>query len=118
MSNDALSFDEYQEQSGRTALPISPIEPGMERAFYNAMALAGEAGEIVGKMSKAMRDNGGAISDELWRDLLKESGDVQWHLTQFVESIGANISAVADMNLAKLRSRQERGVLGGSGDNR
>lgn len=114
-----LTFDEYQEQSGKTALPISPpVGPDATRAVYNALAMAGEAGEIAGKVSKALRDNKGHISDELRRDLLKECGDLQWHLVQFVAAIGASMASVALMNLAKLRSRQERGVLGGSGDNR
>jgi len=118
MHDSSLTFDEYQEQSGATALPISPTAADQARAFYNGFALGGEAGEIVGKLTKAMRDNGGRISDDLRLELLKESGDALWHLTQFIDALDSGIEYVATSNLMKLRSRQERGVLGGSGDNR
>lgn len=113
-----LGFDEYQERSGRTELDIARPVPGTEKIIYNALALAGESGEIAGKVSKIMRDKGGNFTLDNRIDLLKESGDVLWHLTRLIVALGGNFEGVAEINLAKLRSRQERGVLGGSGDSR
>lgn len=118
MHEGELSFGDYETASGRTELAIRRPVPGSEKVIYNALALAGEAGEIAGKVSKLLRDNDGLISDWDREDLLKESGDALWHLTRFIVALGGDFETVAENNLAKLRSRQERGVLGGSGDNR
>jgi hypothetical protein len=50
--------------------------------------------------------------------LSKEVGDVFWYLARFAEEIGYPLSNIAEGNLAKLTARKERGVIGGSGDNR
>lgn len=44
--------------------------------------------------------------------------NVMWCLASLGEIIGYDIEQVAEMNIEKLRSRKERGVLGGNGDNR
>lgn len=113
----------YQAQSNVTAIyPGSePVEPGRVRGpgvVYNALALAGEAGEIAGKVSKIMRDHGGVFPDGMREELLKEAGDTLWHLTQLVDCLDGTLDEVARANLDKLADRQARGVIGGSGDNR
>jgi NTP pyrophosphatase (non-canonical NTP hydrolase) len=50
--------------------------------------------------------------------LAKEVGDVLWYLARFADEIGYPLEVIAQENLDKLRSRSERGVLGGSGDDR
>jgi NTP pyrophosphatase (non-canonical NTP hydrolase) len=50
--------------------------------------------------------------------LLKELGDCLWNLSGLCRSIGFGLDDVALANLAKLKGRMERGVIGGSGDNR
>ena len=51
-------------------------------------------------------------------DLTKELGDVLWYLSAVANDLGIDLQSVAERNIKKLKSRQERGVLGGSGDNR
>ena len=51
-------------------------------------------------------------------ELADEVGDCGWYQTQIHTELGLKSSEVAKRNLAKLNSRLERGVLGGSGDNR
>lgn len=107
------TFKEYQELSATTA--IYPKAKGME---YVIMGLVSEAGEIAGKYKKIIRDSDGTMSLEQRTDLLKEGGDVIWYLSQFFNELGYDFGQAAQDNLDKLFSRKERGVLGGSGDNR
>lgn len=85
---------------------------------YPALGVNGEAGELAEKVKKMIRDNGGQLDDKTRRLILLECGDVLWYLSQMAHRLGANLRQVAEMNVEKLRSRQERGVLRGSGDER
>ena len=49
---------------------------------------------------------------------VKELGDVLWYLTRSANELGYSLVDVAEINLIKLTSRKERGVLQGSGDER
>jgi NTP pyrophosphatase (non-canonical NTP hydrolase) len=48
----------------------------------------------------------------------KELGDVLWYVAQLASELELELDDVASENLQKLFSRQRRGVLSGSGDNR
>lgn len=108
-----LTFDKYQQESAKTA--IYPKEKGLE---YCIFGLLSEAGEVAGKYKKVLRDNGGVLTEEKKQDLKKESGDCIWYLAQIFSELGYSFSDVAQENLDKLMDRKNRGVLGGSGDNR
>lgn len=47
-----------------------------------------------------------------------EIGDVMWCCAVLADRIGYRLDTIARMNNRKLKSRQLRGKLGGSGDNR
>jgi hypothetical protein len=47
-----------------------------------------------------------------------ELGDVLWTITRLAEDNGMTLDSIAKANLNKLRDRQERGVLIGTGDKR
>jgi len=49
---------------------------------YPVMGLAEEAGEVSGKFAKAVRDNGGVISEERKTEIVKELGDVCWFVAE------------------------------------
>ncbi len=108
-----MTFEEYQKEAQKTAL-----YPEAYRLVYPALGLAGEAGELANKVKKVLRDHGGHLTAEAREALLQELGDVLWYVAQVATDLGASLEAVAQANLAKLRSRMERGRLGGSGDNR
>ena len=89
-----------------------------DNLYYPALGLAGEAGEVCEKIKKIMRDKGGVISEEDSLELSKELGDVLWYVSALACEINVALSSVAEENLDKLSSRQDRGKLQGSGDNR
>jgi NTP pyrophosphatase (non-canonical NTP hydrolase) len=67
---------------------------------------------------KAIRDDDGEVSDERRAAMAKELGDVLWYVSQLASELGLELEEVARGNLEKLLSRQRRGVLSGSGDER
>jgi NTP pyrophosphatase (non-canonical NTP hydrolase) len=89
---------------------------------YVSLGLSNEAGEFAGKVKKMLR--GDDIKSSLLFDceqrekLAHELGDVLWYLANCADTIGFSLEMIAQMNLAKLRDRKERGVLKGNGDNR
>jgi NTP pyrophosphatase (non-canonical NTP hydrolase) len=108
-----MQLSEYQRLSRRTA--EYPREAWLA---YPALGLAGEAGEVAEHAKKAIRDDGGAITEERREALAKELGDVLWYAAQIATELGLELDEIASANLEKLRSRQRRGVLSGSGDER
>jgi len=112
--SDYYQFDLYQDKSEETA--VYPMKG--DNLYYPALGLAGEAGEVCEKIKKIMRDKGGVLSEEDSLELSKELGDVLWYLSALACEINVSLSSVAEENLDKLSSRQQRGKLQGSGDNR
>lgn len=109
-----MDFRQYQEKSRETA-----IYPDVGRNWvYPALGLGGEVGEIQEKMKKVMRDREGYIDSDLKALLEKELGDVLWYLSQLASELGLSLEDIAINNIKKLRSRQKRGKLQGSGDER
>ncbi len=82
------------------------------------MGLAGEAGEVAEHAKKAIRDDRGEVSDTRRAAMAKELGDVLWYVAQLATELDLNLDEIAHTNLDKLLSRQQRGVLSGSGDER
>lgn len=109
-----MTFDDYQKKSRKTA-----IYPDLDNNFiYPTLGLVGEAGEIAEKVKKVIRDNQGIIDQEKKQEIKKELGDVLWYLAQICTELDLNFSEVAEFNIEKLYSRQQRNKLHGSGDNR
>jgi NTP pyrophosphatase (non-canonical NTP hydrolase) len=108
-----VQFADYQHFSRRTA--ESPREAWLT---YPALGLVGEAGEVAEHAKKAIRDDGGAVTDERRAMLSRELGDVLWYVSQLASELGLELDLIARENLEKLFSRQSRGVLSGSGDYR
>jgi len=101
-------LDDYQDAAAATAIYKSE-----HAIIYPALGLAAEAGEVANKVKKIMRDghfDRDAIADEI--------GDCLWYIAALCRDLNVDLSAVADRNLKKLRDREKRGTLKGSGDNR
>ena len=128
MEKKVVKFSEYQEKARTTAIYRDPI-------VYPALGLAGEAGEVCEKVKKALRDIEG-FYPEFYRDtddddsefailmrnkqqeVKKELGDVLWYISNLASDFGLSLEDVAQTNIEKLFSRKDRGVIGGSGDER
>ena len=104
----------YQFAASKTATyPVigSPI-------VYPALGLAGEAGEVVEKVKKIMRDDDGVVTQTAKAALKKELGDVLWYVSELSRQLGFTLEEVAWANIVKLQQRSEAGMIGGSGDDR
>ena len=109
-----MRFSEYQTLSRETA-----IYPNAgENIVYPALGLCGEAGETAEKVKKAIRDDGGTLTEERRQAIAAELGDVLWYVAQLATEAGLDLETIAEANLEKLASRQRRSVLQGSGDTR
>jgi NTP pyrophosphatase (non-canonical NTP hydrolase) len=109
-----MDLNQYQTSALQTA-----IYPNRGANFpYPALGLVGEAGEVADKLKKVIRDNDGVLTDSVRDAVAKELGDVMWYLAVLAYEMDYDLNSIAQINLDKLASRQERGVLSGSGDNR
>ena len=107
-----MLLSDYQQRSRATA--VYP-EAG-SNLTYPALGLCGEAGEAAEKVKKAMRDDGGILTEERREALAGELGDVLWYVAQLATEAGLDLDDIAGQNLEKLLSRQRRAALHGSGD--
>lgn len=106
-----MTLNEYQQKALETAIYPTPI-------IYPALGLCGESGEVADKVKKVIRDNESVFTDEKKTEIAKEIGDVLWYCATLSNDLGYTLDEIAEMNYNKLHSRQQRGMLGGSGDNR
>ena len=105
-----LGFNEYQAKT----ITYHFCKDLWQQKTVHVLGLAGEAGEIVEKYKKHLRD--GSELDTF--DLAKELGDVLFYVAAVAADIGYDLRDVAELGLSKLEDRKKRGVLKGSGDSR
>jgi NTP pyrophosphatase (non-canonical NTP hydrolase) len=109
-----MDLNDYQTAALKTA-----VYPNQGANFaYPALGLVGESGEVADKLKKVIRDNGGVLTDSVRESVAKEIGDVLWYVSVLAFEMNYDLNKIAQVNLDKLASRQQRGVISGSGDNR
>ena len=114
-----MDFNSYQKQAITTDKFGGTPQPIDSHAFLaQLLGLVGETGEIAEKFKKIYRDKDGVFTPEDEKEMTKELGDVLWYLSVICTYLGISLQDVADLNIEKLQSRQKRGTLLGSGDNR
>ena len=111
-----MDFDEYQTQASKTAT-FEGKDPTYVR-MYLSLGVAGESGELIEKVKKVVRNDGGEVSAEKREAIKHEIGDVLWYLSQLARSLGIPFSDAAKANLDKLADRAARGVIKSEGDTR
>ena len=102
-----MTLNEYQELIKHFRLTTA-------NKTYVLLGLVGEVGELYSKLAKEIRDN--KIVDH--EDIEKELGDILWFVAALASDFDLKLDKVAHKNIDKLNGRKQRGVLGGSGDNR
>ena len=114
-----MTLEEYQKRAMTTCMASS------ENFSYMFLNLVGEVGEFASKVAKAIRKEENCIEyNDLgvtvtnYEELQKEAGDILWQLSGLCTVMGWNLEDIAQQNLDKLASRQQRNVIDGSGDNR
>ena len=123
-----LTLNEYQKKAMTTCMESS------NNWSYMFLNLVGEVGELSSKVAKAIRKQKMYIGEgdkpnelffdifpeciEMEEEMMKETGDILWQLSGLCSVMGWSLERIAQMNLDKLASRQERNVIEGSGDNR
>lgn len=120
-----ITLPEYQLRAMSTCLTTC------NNFSYMMLNLVGEVGELASKVAKAIRKRNATITgdqlrhpstrridNELEEAMMLETGDVLWQLAGLCSVMGWDLEEVARMNLDKLASRKQRGVIDGNGDNR
>lgn len=113
-----MNLQEYSEKA------IATLAGGHATADMDAtllsqvFGLVGESGEVAEKFKKLIRDKGGTISPDDRADIIKELGDILWYVNSVAHLLDSSLEEVAEKNIEKLASRQARGKISGSGDDR
>jgi len=109
-----LTANDYQTAALQTA-----IYPNIGSNYiYPTLGLVGEAGEVAEKAKKLIRDGDGVLTDPDREKIALEVSDVMWYIAVLAFELDYTLEEIMTMNLNKLTSRQQRGVLSGSGDDR
>lgn len=114
-----MTFQEYNDFVGTTGTGAGEKDTKM---IYYALGIAGEAGEYVDKVKKIWRNlgitSGKEVPEEQRIEMIKELGDQLWYITAAAKDLDSDLEEVAEINVAKLKDRQARGVVKSQGDNR
>ncbi len=98
---------DYQKLAARTLIdrPDFEITDQQVMAVWDAIGLAGEAGEVADLIKKGIFHQHGL-------DLVKmekELGDVLWYVAALCTTLGLDMSAIMQANIDKLRVRYPNG---------
>ena len=108
-----MKLNEYQKLARSTA-----IYPKAHGLVYCTLGLVGESGEVAEKLKKVIRDQEGVMDVVSRGEIAKELGDVLWYVANLSSEVGYDLESLAQVNVNKLASRRDRGVIHGEGDNR
>jgi NTP pyrophosphatase (non-canonical NTP hydrolase) len=114
-----MDFNDYQKKAIVTDVLGGKPQPITSQAFFaQLLGLVGETGEIAEKFKKIYRDKNGEFGPNELQEVTKELGDIMWYISVVCTYLGISLQDVAELNIEKLKSRMQRNVLNGSGDNR
>lgn len=97
----------YQELAGRTLIeePDFTITSDEVMIVWNAIGLAGEAGEVADLVKKGIFHQHGLDREKV----KKELGDVLWYVAALCSKLDLSLSEVMEANVEKLRARYPDG---------
>lgn len=102
-----MHANNYQALAARTLIdsPDAEYTPEQIMLVWNALGLAGEAGEVADIIKKAVFHQHGLDRDEL----IKELGDVLWYIAALCSNLDVPLASVMERNIAKLNQRYPDG---------
>jgi NTP pyrophosphatase (non-canonical NTP hydrolase) len=103
-----MDFNDYQKLAQQTAIYTDPM--------YLVTSLMIEAAEAADLFVKLLLRGDDVEIDKV--KVVSELGDVLWNLANMAADQGLKLEDIAIFNVEKLKSRQARGVLKGSGGDR
>jgi len=103
-----VKFSDYQQASART---LNRAVATNEALTNYALGIAGETGEVV-EMVKKHVFHGKAMN---LADVEKELGDVLWYVAAVASTLGLDLTAIAQRNVDKLKTRYPDGFVEGGG---
>lgn len=99
-----MTFDEYLEESKRTAVELTDQNHN-EQMVMTGLGLTGEAGEVADEIKKHIFH--GHDLDKI--KTMKELGDVLWYMARMCAILDVSFDQVAQMNIDKLKARYPNG---------
>ena len=119
--NIIMTLREYQEEAKKTAVYPNAGDGSDYATSYTVLGLCGEAGELANLFKKYLRrDFSTSLKDIdfLRNKMLDELGDALWYVSAVANELDISLDSLAQRNLNKLKGREERGTIKGSGDER
>lgn len=113
-----MNIDDYSKKAIATLTSDYDFGDITPQLMGQVLGLSDESGEVLGKVKKLLRDKRGVLSGDDKKEIAKELGDVLWYVNAVSHLLGYELEDIARMNIEKLASRKDRGMLHGSGDNR
>jgi len=98
-----MSPNEYQQLANRTLIstPDFQITPEQVMIAWNALGLAGEAGEVNDYIKKGIFHQQGIDKEKL----KKELGDCLWYIAALCTEFGITMEEAMQHNIDKLKAR-------------
>ena len=102
-----MNASDYQEQAARTQIAEPGFEiPGHEMMLvWNALGLAGEAGEVAELVKKGVFHRHSIDRARLEKEL----GDVLWYASALCTALGLDLGEIMQINIEKLKVRYPNG---------
>lgn len=120
--SQALMMDEWGDgwsPWGTSDAGITKDTPaGVPATGVDVIAVVSAACALADKAKKMLRDEGGVLTDPRREVLAQALLRLSRATIRVARAFGADPDSTAAANLAKLASRKDRGVIGGSGDDR
>jgi NTP pyrophosphatase (non-canonical NTP hydrolase) len=110
-----MNFNDYQQKALQTNLAK---DDKFKELMQQVLGLADEAGEVQSLFKKWIRDQDADFAKLDHMNIKKELGDVLWYIAVIAHDLDIPLDDIAEYNIEKLASRQTRGTLRGSGDDR
>lgn len=106
-----MTPNKYQQLAFRTLIdgPTFTLTDNEFMIIWNALDLAGEAGEVVDMVKKGLLHRHGLDKEKM----VKELGDVMWYVAALCTKLDIDLSDVLAQNIAKLQERYPDGFSSG-----